>query len=101
MSGDDRYVTDYLHRETFARIDPAMQAFLRRTAVLDRFTGPLCDAVLGDSGAQERLRALESSNSFLVPLDRTREWYRFHPLFRDFLLGELRRTEPDQIEKRG
>ena len=99
VSGDDRYVGDYLHRETFARVDPGMQAFLRRTAVLDRFTGPLCDAVLGESGAQERLRALEASNSFLVPLDRTREWYRYHPLFRDFLLGELRRTEPDQIEK--
>ena len=76
-----------------------MQAFLRRTAVLDRFTGPLCDAVLGESGAQERLRALEASNSFLVPLDRTREWYRYHPLFRDFLLGELRTAEPEQIEK--
>ncbi len=99
LSGDDRYVSDYLHRETFARLDPGMQAFLRRTAVLDRFTGPLCDAVLGESGAQERLRALEASNSFLVPLDRTREWYRYHPLFRDFLLGELRRAEPDKIDK--
>ena len=46
-------------------------------------------------GAQERLRGLEASNLFLVPLDRRREWYRYHALFREFLLGELRRVEPD------
>ena len=75
-----------------------MQDFLRRTAVLERLSGPLCDAVLGESGGQERLEALEASNSFLIPLDRRREWYRYHPLFRDFLLGELRRSEPEVVE---
>ena len=99
VSGDDRYVADYLHQETFGRMDPAMQQFLRRTAVLHRFTGPMCDAVLEASGAQERLLALEASNTFLIPLDRTREWYRYHPLFRDFLLGELRRAEPELVEE--
>jgi LuxR family maltose regulon positive regulatory protein len=34
---------------------------------------------------------------FLTPLDRRRQWYRYHGLFREFLLGELRRTEPDII----
>ena len=47
----------------------------------------------------EQLRGLEASNLFLVPLDRRREWYRYHALFREFLLGELRRVEPDVIEK--
>ena len=51
------------------------------------------------SGAQERLRHLEASSSFLVPLDRRREWYRYHGLFREFLLGELRRVEPDIVTK--
>ena len=40
---------------------------------------------------------LEASNSFLIPLDRRREWYRYHGLFREFLLGELRRAEPEVI----
>ena len=53
----------------------------------------------GESGGQERLRALEASNSFLIPLDRRREWYRYHPLFREFLLGELRRVEPEVVDK--
>jgi LuxR family maltose regulon positive regulatory protein len=36
---------------------------------------------------------------FLIPLDRRREWYRYHALFREFLLGELRRIEPDAVMK--
>lgn len=99
ISGEDRYVADYLHQEALSKLDPAMQVFLRRTAVLDRLFGPLCDAILDEPGASDRLRALEASHAFLIPLDRNREWYRYHPLFREFLLGELRRSEPDLIEK--
>jgi LuxR family transcriptional regulator, maltose regulon positive regulatory protein len=54
---------------------------------------------LGESGSQERLRSLEASNSFLIPLDGRREWYRYHGLFQEFLLGELRRVEPEVREK--
>ena len=55
---------------------------------------PLCDALLGEAGAQEQLRHLEATSSFLVPLDRRREWYRYHGLFREFLLGELAESSP-------
>ena len=99
VSGDDRYVADYLYRESFMRLPESTQQFLRRTAVLDQLCAPLCDAVLGESGAQDRLRSLEASNVFLIPLDRRREWYRYHGLFREFLLGELRRVEPEVIMK--
>lgn len=97
VSGDDRYVADYLYRESMAKLPADHQRFLRRTAVLDRFTAPLCDAVLGTANAQDVLRGLEASDVFLVPLDRRREWYRYHALFREFLLGELRRVEPDAL----
>jgi LuxR family transcriptional regulator, maltose regulon positive regulatory protein len=99
VSGDDRYVADYLYRESLVRLPESAQRFLRRTAVLDQLCAPLCDALLGESGAQERLRGLEASSLFLIPLDRRREWYRYHALFREFLLGELRRIEPDAIMK--
>ena len=81
------------------RLPESRQRFLRRTAVLDQLCGPLCDAVVGESGTQGQLRSLEASNSFLIPLDRRREWYRYHGLFREFLLGELRRVEPDVVTK--
>jgi LuxR family maltose regulon positive regulatory protein len=99
VSGDDRYVADYLYRESLMRLPESVQRFLRRTAVLDQLCAPLCDALLGESGGQERLRGLEASSLFLIPLDRRREWYRYHALFREFLLGELRRIEPDVVMK--
>jgi LuxR family transcriptional regulator, maltose regulon positive regulatory protein len=99
ISGDDPYVTDYLYRESLVHLPEPEQRFLRCTAVLDQLCAPLCDAILGGSGAQGRLRGLEASNVFLIPLDRRRQWYRYHALFREFLLGELRRVEPDAIIK--
>jgi len=97
VSGDDRYVADYLYRETLISQPEDTQRFLRRTAVLDQLCIPLCDAVLGSSGAAGQLRHLEAASLFVTPLDRRREWYRYHALFREFLLAELRRTEPDVI----
>ncbi len=99
ISGDDRYVADYLYRESLMRLPEDTQRFLRRTAVVDQLSGPLCDALCGEPGGQEQLRELEASSSFLVPLDRRREWYRYHALFREFLLSELNRVEPDIIMK--
>jgi LuxR family maltose regulon positive regulatory protein len=99
ISGDDRYVTDYLYRESLMRLPESTQRFLRCTAVLDQLCAPLCDAVLGETGSQEWLRSLEASNLFLIPLDRHRAWYRYHALFREFLIGELRRVDPDLITK--
>jgi LuxR family transcriptional regulator, maltose regulon positive regulatory protein len=83
--------------EALAQQPKAMQRFLRRTAVLDQLCGPLCEAVLGPSAAAVLLRRAEASGLFLIPLDHRREWYRYHDLFREFLLGELRRTEPGII----
>ena len=99
VSGDDRYVADYLYRESLMNLPEDIQRFLRRTAVLDQLCAPLCDAVLEESGGQQRLRSLEALSLFLIPLDRRREWYRYHALFREFLLGELRRVEPEVITK--
>ena len=92
-------MADYLYRESLIHLPRSVQRFLRRTAVLDQLCAPLCDALLDDSGAQQQLRGLEAANLFLVPLDRRREWYRYHALFREFLLGELRRVEPDVIDE--
>ena len=94
ITGDDPYVADYLYREALAPAPEDRQRFVRRTAVLDQLCGPLCDAVLGSTGAAGELRRLEATSLFVTSLDRRREWYRYHDLFREFLLGELRLTEP-------
>jgi LuxR family transcriptional regulator, maltose regulon positive regulatory protein len=97
VTGDDRYLADYLYREALIRQPEDVQRFLRRTAVLDQLSGPLCDTVLASSGAAGHLRRLEAASLFLIPLDRRRLWYRYHALFQEFLLGELRRSEPELI----
>ena len=97
VSGDDRYVADYLYRESLMQLPEETQRFLRRTAMLDQVSGSLCDAVLETTGSNEILRSLERSNTFLIPLDRRRGWYRYHALFREFLEGELGRVEPEIV----
>ncbi len=67
--------------------------------MVDQLSGPLCDALLEGSGGHARLRELEATSLFVIPLDRRRAWYRYHALFREFLLGELQRTEPEIVEK--
>ena len=94
FAGDDRFIADYLHSELLSRLPAGQVSFLIHTAVLDRMCGPLCDAVLHTTGSARVLESLAESNLLLVPLDRRREWYRYHHLFRDLLLAELERREP-------
>jgi LuxR family transcriptional regulator, maltose regulon positive regulatory protein len=95
FDGGDRFVSDYIESEFLARISRRQRAFLTRTAVLERMCGPLCDTVLELSGSAATLVDLAQSNLLLVPLDRQGKWYRYHHLFRDMLLAELSRFEPE------
>jgi LuxR family maltose regulon positive regulatory protein len=97
FTGDDRFMADYLHSEFLAHLPPELVVFLTRTAVLERLSGPLCDAVLATSGSDRILSSLEDSNLLLVPLDRHRQWYRYHQLFRELLQAELERREPERV----
>jgi LuxR family transcriptional regulator, maltose regulon positive regulatory protein len=97
FAGDDRFIVDYLHSELLSRLPAGQVSFLIRTAVLDRMCGPLCDAVLDRTGSAKMLESLARSNLLLVPLDRRREWYRYHHLFRDLLRAELQRREPELV----
>jgi LuxR family transcriptional regulator, maltose regulon positive regulatory protein len=95
--GGDWQVGDYVESEFLARMSRPQRLFLTRTAVLDRMCGPLCEAVLKVPGSGTALDDLARSNMLLVPLDRRGQWYRYHHLFRDMLLAELHRLEPDLI----
>jgi LuxR family maltose regulon positive regulatory protein len=97
FGGDDRLVSQYIESELLARISQRQRVFLTRTAVLDRMSAPLCETVLEVPGSAETLGELARSNLLLVPVDRRGQWYRYHHLFRDVLLGELRRQDPTLI----
>jgi LuxR family maltose regulon positive regulatory protein len=95
FGGADRLVSEYMESEFLARISHRHRVFLTRTAVLGRMCGPLCDATLELPGSAASLADLARSNLLLVPLDRRGQWYRCHHLFRDMLLAELERLEPE------
>jgi LuxR family maltose regulon positive regulatory protein len=91
--GDNRHVADFLGAEVLARQPEQIRTFLVRTSILERLSGPLCDALLEAEGSAALLAELERSNLFLVPLDDRRQWYRYHHLFAELLRLELANRE--------
>lgn len=89
FAGSHRFVLDYLTDEVLSRQPPDRLRFLLETSVLDRLSGPLCDALTGAEGGQAILEQLDRQNLFLIPLDDQRCWYRYHHLFRDVLRARL------------
>lgn len=92
------HIFDYLAEEVLRRESPQVQDFLMRTALFDRFSAPLCE-VLFDSSypVNELLTCIERSNLFLIPLDASGTWFRYHALFTDFLRQQMNRSYPEQI----
>jgi LuxR family maltose regulon positive regulatory protein len=106
FTGSNRYILDYLIEEVFKRQPAEVQDFLLKTSILDRLCQPLCDAVIGNpshgtdhrmaghvtldrligsSSSQVILEYLDRSNLFVIPLDQSRTWYRYHHLFSELL----------------
>lgn len=94
ITGDDAHLAGYFRDQVLEPQEAETVRFLLQTAVLERMSGPLCDAILGTTGSAARLEEIENSNLFVVPQDRRGEWYRYHRLFAEMLLSELRRQEP-------
>ncbi|HET6533378.1 MAG TPA: LuxR C-terminal-related transcriptional regulator [Actinoplanes sp.] len=97
FTGSNRFVIDYLADEVLARQPARVREFLLRTAILDRLTGPLCDAVTGGGDGVPELADLERGNLFVVPLDDHRTWYRYHHLFADVLHARLLAEQPGLV----
>jgi LuxR family maltose regulon positive regulatory protein len=97
FAGSNRYILDYLGEEVLRQQSDEIQNFLLETSILDRLSGPLCDAVTGRDDSQATLEELERANLFLLPLDDERRWYRYHHLFSEFLRERLRRSRAGLI----
>ena len=99
LSGRQRFITDYFREEVLERLPQETSNFLLQTSVLDRLTADLSDALTGRDDGRQMLERLDQENLFIVPLDDQREWYRYHPLFAEFLRQELERRQPDAIQE--
>jgi LuxR family maltose regulon positive regulatory protein len=105
FTGSHHFVLDYLVEEVLQRQPERVRSFLLQTSILDRLSGPLCDAVrfgntetpTGQEDGRGMLEALERGNLFVVPLDDKRQWYRYHHLFADVLLAHSMEEQPDRV----
>ena len=97
FTGSHRFVLDYLVEEVLQRQPEQMRSFLLHTAVLDRLSASLCDAVTDTGDSKGVLESLERHNLFVVPLDDERHWYRYHHLFADVLQARLMEEQPKQV----
>ena len=94
FTGSHRFVLDFLAEEVLEHQTEQVRAFLLETSVLERLSGPLCDAVTGRPGSQALLEEAERAGLFVVPLDEVRGWWRYHHLFADLLRARLQAEHP-------
>lgn len=99
FTGSHRFVLDYLTEEVLDRQSDPVREFLLSTSILDRLSGPLCDAVTGRRDGQEILEWCERANLFVVPLDDERRWWRYHHLFAELLRTWLDRRPTEEVRE--
>ena len=94
VTGDHRYLVDYLGDEVLGAVDADVASFLMDASCLDRVSGELCDEVLQRQGSAPLLEELHRRQPLVIALDGRRQWYRFHRLLGEFLQTELQRRDP-------
>lgn len=99
FTGSQRFILDYLMEEVLSRQPAPVRRFLLHTSILHRLSGALCDAVTGGADGQTRLEQLERANLFIIPLDQSAGWYRYHHLFADLLQARLLAEAPGVIQE--
>lgn len=100
FSGSHNFIMDYLIEEVFCQLSEEKQSFLLQTSILDRLSGPLCDAVILNSleSGQQTLEYLYNKNMFIIPLDNERKWFRYHHLFLELLRQKLLKEYPLELD---
>ncbi|AYC32692.1 LuxR family transcriptional regulator [Pseudomonas cavernae] len=98
LSGTERNIADYLAEDVLASLPETVQQFLDQTSVLDELSAELCNALTGRRDGLEMLMRLQNEQLFVIPLDEQGEWFRYHPLFAEFLQGRLtKRGDPSVL----
>jgi ATP/maltotriose-dependent transcriptional regulator MalT/DNA-binding SARP family transcriptional activator len=87
----------YLVNEIFSH-QPAIYAFLREAAILERMVPTLCDQLLDITGSAEHLEYLARQGMFVSCSDEgAQPIYTCHPILRELLCDELHRESPERF----
>jgi LuxR family maltose regulon positive regulatory protein len=102
LSSKNPNITGYLVDEVLSHQLPAVYSFLLKTSILERFCASLCEAVIEESDTAWNARAcldwIERAELFVISLDDSQEWYRYHHLFQELLQQRLAaEMVPDQV----
>jgi LuxR family transcriptional regulator, maltose regulon positive regulatory protein len=96
LSGTLRPIGTYL-AEMVDGLPRDTALFMLRTAVLDKFSAPLCQAVTEDTSSQDFLESIARRQLLLVPLDHEGRWYRYHTLMTAYLRHRLEAELGEEI----
>jgi len=99
FTGSHHFIVDYLGEEVLERQPESLRQFLLKTSILERFTGPLCDALTDEGNGDEVLKRLDHANLFIIPLDDEQHWFRYHNLFADLLRNRLLHFHPELVSQ--
>ena len=97
FTGSHQYILDYLTEEILDALPEELRQFLLRTSILGRFCSALCTGVTGNPTSPQLLTELRNENLFLIPLDASGTWFRYHHLFAEVLNALLERDHPGEI----
>jgi LuxR family maltose regulon positive regulatory protein len=107
LQGKEHYLSEFLAEEVLDRQSGEIRQFLLRSSILKTLSASLCEAVVKPDAqpgyGAVMLNRLEHANLFIRALDEKREWFRYHPLFVDFLRqvqAEVNRAEIPELHKR-
>lgn len=97
ISGRHRTIGQYFVDTVLDALEPETLDFMMATSVPNRVCGDLACALTGNPHGGTVLDDLEARNLFVQHLDEEGVWYRYHPLFSEFLRRRLERDRPDSV----
>ncbi len=97
LNGAQRYLADYFNEEVFSKIEPGLQDFLVHSSVVDQFSIPLCRSTVENHNSEALFQQLQERHLFIFPVENKPGWYRYHPLFKDFLLSKCTVEKQQEI----
>ncbi|NRR30258.1 hypothetical protein HSX11_08660 [Oxalobacteraceae bacterium] len=99
LSGSLTHIADYLAEDVLQAQTPEVRTFLLETCHFPRLCPAVCNAATGRSDSARMLQYLERHGLFTILLDVGHSWYRYHPLFAQFLQAQKAQVlSPERVE---
>ena len=89
LDTDAAGITDYLSGEVIRKLAPEVAGMVLDTSILERVNGDIANRLTGRDDCWNLMDRLDALDALIVPLQGRGGWFRYHPLFRETLQGQL------------